>query len=110
MQIETQKRGTILVVKLVDQRLDAHGAISFKAQIATIVAEGNKRIVLDLSSVSFIDSSGLGAVVSVLKLLGQDGRLVIACLQAPVLALFTLTRMDKVFAIFTDLESAVASL
>lgn len=92
------------------KRLDASAAPAFKQEVVRLVEAGDTRLVLDLSGVSFLDSSGLGAMVSVLKALGQRGTLVVCGVSGAVLALFQLTRMDKVFQIVGSREDALARL
>lgn len=65
---------------------------------------------LDLSEVDFIDSSGLGAIVSSLKAVGKQGNLIICGIGETVLSLFRLTRMDRVFQIVSSPEEAVRAL
>ncbi|KAA3621170.1 MAG: anti-sigma factor antagonist, partial [Proteobacteria bacterium] len=66
--------------------------------------------VLDLHRVNFIDSSGLGAIVSILKTLGAEGNIAISGLRDGTLAMFRLTRMDRVFGLFDDIDDAVSHL
>ncbi|HMQ58565.1 MAG TPA: STAS domain-containing protein, partial [Rhizobiaceae bacterium] len=65
------------------------------------------RVVLDLSLVEFLDSSGLGAVVAVMKSLSPEKRLELAALTPNVARVFRLTRMDGVFRIHETLDSAL---
>jgi anti-sigma B factor antagonist len=74
------------------------------------INEGQELIVLDLSEVDFVDSSGLGAIVASLKMLGGKGDLVISGASDKVMSLFKLTRMDRVFQIFATRDEAVARL
>jgi anti-sigma B factor antagonist len=60
--------------------------------------------------VRFIDSSGLGAIVSMLKLIGREGDLVLCGVTDPVMSLFKLTRMDRVFQMFPSEHDALAAL
>jgi anti-sigma B factor antagonist len=99
MQLTTQRRGGALVVQMTEPRLDAAVAIAFKEAMHAATAGPETRVVLDLSSVGFLDSSGLGAVVSVMKHLGAGRRLELAGLTPPVAKVFRLTRMDSVFLI-----------
>jgi anti-sigma B factor antagonist len=85
-------------------------APGFKHQLIDYITEGNRSIVLDLRAVSFIDSSGLGALVSSLKVIGKEGDLVLSGTGGTVASMFKLTRMDKVFRIFGTTEEAVAAL
>ncbi len=110
MLFETSQQGNLFIVRPLDNRLDARSAESFKENLAIWIAQSHRIIVLDLARVTFVDSSGLGAMVAVLKMMGKDGKVAVCSLQAPVLALFKLTRMDKVFAIFADVEAAILAL
>lgn len=110
MQLHDEKIGDVLVVKPLESRIDASIAVDFKERMAGFINAGNELIVLDLSSVNFIDSSGLGAIVSSLKLLGRKGDLVISGIRQTVMNMFKLTRMDRVFRIFESRDQAVSAL
>lgn len=100
MDIATSRAGQTLVIAIGDSRIDAAVAIEFKEAIRSQVGDdAGETIILDLSHVTFIDSSGLGAVVAVMKLLGPERRLELAGLTPPVAKVFRLTRMDTVFTI-----------
>lgn len=108
MQLETSERGEALIVTVPDSRIDAAVAIQFKDRMREITATDHARVILDLSAVEFLDSSGLGAVVGAMKQLGPDRRLDLAGLTATVAKVFRLTRMDTVFAIFDTVQCALA--
>jgi anti-sigma B factor antagonist len=110
MQIERRLVENILVVMPIEPRLDARGAVSFKEIMGNFIKEGHSQIVLNLSNVEFIDSSGLGAIVSSLKALGLKGEIAICGLRHTVLTMFKLTRMDKVFRIFKEERETVTAL
>jgi len=88
-----------LVLKVGHARIDAAVAIEFKEAVRSKVEGSACPVILDLSAVTFLDSSGLGAVVAVMKLLGPDRPLQLAGLTAPVAKVFRLTRMDTIFTI-----------
>lgn len=100
----------ILIVRVDERRLDASKAPAFKDEVNQALGEGLTRLVLDLGPVEFIDSSGLGVVVSVLKRLGPSGNLAIANANSAVRRLFSLTRMDRVFTLYDSPQAAVANL
>jgi anti-sigma B factor antagonist len=102
--------GEILVLNVTDARIDARTGGELKLAIADLVAKGNRFIVIDLSKVSFIDSTGLGAIVSSRKLIGRQGDLVLCGLADSVSALLKLTRMDKVFRAFATPGDAAAAM
>jgi len=91
------------------ERIDAAGAIQFKDRFREVVQDSEGRIVLDLGKVEFLDSSGLGAVVAAMKLLGPGRTLELVGLTPSVEKVFRLTRMDSVFTIHPDLASALGA-
>lgn len=110
MQVENSKLGQILTVRPRERRLDASSAAEFKSLLMDRIQEGNDCIILDLSDVSFVDSSALGAMVSSMKALGSKGEFVVCGIQGAVQSLFNLTRMDRVFQIFQSTEEALRAL
>ncbi len=99
MQLSARESAELLLVEVMEERIDAAGAIQFKDSMRELTAQGKGRVMLDMSRVAFLDSSGLGAVVAVMKLLGPDRRLELAGLTPTVEKVFRLTRMDSVFVI-----------
>jgi anti-sigma B factor antagonist len=110
MRIESRAEGEVTVLQVMDRRIDARSAPDLKQRIGSYISGGAEWLVLDLSEVEFVDSSGLGAIVSALKLLGRRGDLVISGARESVQALFKLTRMDKVFRMFGTVEEAQQAL
>lgn len=106
MDLVTEERGSDIVVRVDDARIDAAVAVRFKDEMRARLAGGHARLVLDLSRVEFLDSSGLGAVVGVLKEVEPGKAFALAGLTSNVEKVFRLTRMDTVFTIYPDVESA----
>ncbi len=102
MQISVRREGAALVAQLDEARLDAAVAIQFKDRMREIATGAPERVILDLSRVEFLDSSGLGAVIAVMKMLGPDRRLELAALGPAVERVVRLTRMDTVFTIHAE--------
>lgn len=107
MQLQTQTRPKVVSVQVMEDRIDAATAIQFKEKMRDIAKTGDQRMVLDLSRVQFLDSSGLGAIVAVKKLLGADRALELSGLTPTVEKVFRLTRLDSIFTIHPSLEAAV---
>lgn len=85
--------------------LDGSESQDFRQEISEIVDSGAKIILVDFQNVSFMDSSGLGALVLAFKTLRDaDIKLVICSINEQVRILFELTGMDKVFEIFPSQE------
>ncbi|MEL6614548.1 MAG: STAS domain-containing protein [Bacteroidota bacterium] len=108
--LATHDASGVTVVRLREARLDAHVAVDLKRRLASMIDAGLRRLVLDLTDVQFMDSSGLGALVAALKLVGHDGELALAGVHPGVHELFALTRMDRVFQIYVSPEAAAAVL
>ncbi len=105
--LSDEQRNDILVLRVEEKRVDASKAPRLKDEITQRIEAGHHRLVLDLSGVEFVDSSGLGAIVACLKRLGPRGNLAIAGAKGAVMRLFTLTRMDKVFPLHDTVEAAI---
>lgn len=97
MKIQTEIIKTILVVTCVDARLDAPAAEPFFTTIQALIKKGHMHIAIDLSNVTFVDSTGLGSIVRCLKELGGQGQLVLFGVNELFLSLLQLTRMDNIF-------------
>lgn len=107
MNLIHAQQGEYLVVTVNAARIDASAALEFKASMNAI-DESNSKILLNLEQVEFIDSSGLGAVVSVMKRLGKGHKLDLCALTPTVEKVFRLTRMDSIISIYAILEQAVS--
>ena len=107
MQMTVSEVGSDLILTVVDRRIDAAVAVRFKDKMLELTQHDAKRIILDLSKVEFLDSSGLGAVVGSMKQLGRTRTLDLAGLTPTVEKVFRITRMDRVFRIFPDTETAL---
>jgi len=89
------------------EELDASNAAEFKRDIAPVL-EANTKLVLDLSRLRFVDSSGLGAFISCLrKLNAKGGDLKLCGMSKQVRAVFELVRMHRIFDIYRTKEEAV---
>jgi len=109
MKIETQTQNGQLVITVREERLDAHNSGELKDRILRILEEGGRRLVVDLADVSFIDSSGLGALLSGYKNATQRaGSFILSGLQPRVRAMFELTRLNRVFDIYPRLQEALS--
>ncbi len=110
VKFELINDGDVTVMVVLEDRLDAAVAGDFRDAVVKAAADGAHQLVLDLAEVSFVDSTGLGAMVSGLKALPSGGSMVLCNVGQTVAALLRLTRMDKVLAVHQTRESALASL
>lgn len=107
MNLTSDLHDDLLLVTVSEDRIDAACAIQFKERMRDVTQTPSARVLLDLSNVAFLDSSGLGAVVAVMKLLGSDRKLELSGLTPTVAKVFRLTRMDTVFIIHPSLPDGL---
>ncbi len=89
--------------------LDVATSPDLRELLIRLVGDGANRLVLDLEGVDFLDSTGLGTIISVLKRArthGGDLRLV--CTQARITRLFEITGLDKAVPLLPTVDAAVA--
>ena len=108
MELSVNSSGPTTFVTVEASRIDAAVAIQFKDQMRAVTTPDTDRLVLDMGKVTFLDSSGLGAVVAVMKHLDPQTKLELAALTPTVAKVFRLTRLDTVFTIHPDLDAAGA--
>jgi anti-sigma B factor antagonist len=106
MELDSKLHGPTQCITVKAARIDAASAIQFKDAIRATTESGPAHVVLDLSEVKFVDSSGLGAIVAVMKHMGPERRLDLAGLTTDVDKVFRLTRMDSIFVIHATAAQA----
>ncbi len=107
MNLEIEEVGNVSVIELLGDHLDASNATGFRDAIEPCVA-ANACLVLDLSQLTFVDSSGLGVLISCLRRLnGMGGDLKLCGMLESVHGLFSLVRMDRVFEIHDTRDQAL---
>lgn len=109
MDLSRVDTGNARIITVAADRIDAAVAIRFKEEMRGQTDGGPDRVILDLSAVQFIDSSGLGAIVASMKQMEAHRRLDLAGLSPVVDKVFRLTRMDTVFRLFETPEDALAA-
>jgi anti-sigma B factor antagonist len=110
-QISEQDLGGANLVVQVDGEIHASTAPEFAERLNAAVEGGKTGIVLDLTGVEFIDSTGLSVLLSGLrKVTRVGGDMVIACANPTVLRLFEITKLDSTFEILPGRDEAVERL
>ena len=109
MQIKSSQTQDVTTVQI-DDRLEADTAQEFRDSMSRLASEGKIKIVLDLGKVSFVDSSGLGCIVSLLRQFRQnDGDIKLACITDSIRPLIEIVRLHRVFDIYDSTEEAERS-
>lgn len=87
--------------------IDVYTAPRLKERLVEVIEGGCANVVIDLDGVTFIDSSGLGVLVSALRRARErDGAVRIVCSRENILKILRITGLDKVFPVFADMADA----
>ncbi|MEM3373555.1 MAG: STAS domain-containing protein [Candidatus Anstonellales archaeon] len=109
--IQSIKQGNILIVDVNVPRTSIYLANDFKEMIFKAIEDGEKYLVVDFSKCDFVDSTFLGVlVVSYKKLIPLGGNIHLVINNPNVIASLEMTRMNKIFKIFTNVQEATESI
>lgn len=98
-------------VVAVSGEVDVYSAPMLRDELTQLLDGGATCVVVDLTNVGFLDSTGLGALVSARTAAGQSGgTLPVVCTHERILKLFTITGLDGVFQIYPSVAEALAGL
>ncbi len=110
MNLKTELNGAVTVIVVREERIDAHNSDQLKAEMNRLFESGTKDLLVDLKEVRFIDSSGLGVLVSGFKNAStRQGSIKLCSLQNQVKSMFELTRLHRVFDIYQTVDEALDS-
>ena len=110
VQITNRQVGDVVVIDVVGRITLGEGATALRETIRGLVTKGNKKMVLNLGEVSYIDSSGIGELVSgFTSATNQGGVLKLLGLTKRVKDLLQITKLYTVFEVFDSETSAVRS-
>lgn len=110
MQLSTREDGPVTILIVDGDLVIGEPETLFKKTVARLLEQGRSRIVVDLSAVRFLDSSGLGALVRAMTTSqNEGGQTKLVGVGPQVKKLLEMTRLDSVFEIYEDLETAAAS-
>jgi len=91
--------------------IDLYTAPEFKERMVALIEDGKKRIIVDLSSATFIDSTTLGVLVGgVKRLRPAGGSLALVCTDQNITKIFEITGLDRVFPIHASRADALAAV
>jgi len=107
LRLYTRTEGDWAVLE-VGGEVDLSTASSLRARIAELIEEGSYRLVVDLTALGFMDSSGLSALVAGMKdVCAVGGEFTIVCGTESILKVFTVTGLDRVFTIRRAVAEAI---
>ncbi|MDT8322984.1 MAG: STAS domain-containing protein [Bacteroidota bacterium] len=110
MQIKEEIEGDVVVLSLRGNLMGEPETTEFRDKIKSVVRDGFLKIVLDVSKIKWVNSSGLGALISALATVNNSGGdMRLANVTEKIKSLFMITQLIKVFKTFDTTERAVAS-
>ncbi len=109
MEVAKEIRTDVTVINVPWEKLDMSTTAEFKEAVGQAIA-GESAVVLEVGKVQFVDSSGLGAMLSLLReLSGRGGDLKLSQVQKRVRAMFELVRMHRILSVYDTTEEAITA-
>lgn len=107
--LRTSRQGDCAVLSVAGE-VDLATAPRLREALTSLVTEGHLRVVVDLTGTEFLDSTGLGALVTGLKRVrAKGGEMRVVCTNERVAKVFEITSLDRVLPLFESLDEACAS-
>lgn len=109
MGLELDKKEDLCIARGTG-KFDVATSSGFKKDVKVAISEGFNQVIVNFSDVTFVDSSGLGALVACLRVANQSGGdLRLCCVTQEIRMLLELTRLHKVFEIFESEQDAISN-
>ncbi len=109
MEFDRREHGNVVILSLTG-RLDLSNGGKLKEEVKNVLKSGKSSIHLNLGNVEFVNSSGLGSLVSIMKEIRlQKGRLTLSDLADYVQEIFDITQLSHIFEIFATEKKALSS-
>ena len=110
MKLKQNPQGGVMVLEVSGKIMGGPDHDLFKGEIKGIIESGTKDIVLDFSGVPWINSTGLGILISGYHAIkGVEGTMKICCVRDRVLSIFYVSQLEKIFEVFPTRDEALAS-
>lgn len=108
MKIKCHQIDGATVIDLAGTHLDVKVSAEVKQEVKSLIeSQQIQKMIINMQHITFVDSSGLGCILSIFKLLhSRGGDLKLACMTKPVRTIFELVCMHKIFEIFNSVEEA----
>ena len=109
LEVPTPRKDRANVIPLAGE-IDLHVSPTVRTLLDRIIAKKPRRLVVDLSRVSYIDSAGLGAIIEAMREVeAYGGKFALAGMQETVRSIFKMLQLDQIFLIFPDVDAALAA-
>jgi anti-sigma B factor antagonist len=109
MKISADKKGDVFICRL-EGEIDFNNSPELRKSFIELIESGAEKVILDLEKVIYVDSSGLATLVEMLqKLKNANGQLKLANLQEKVKSVFEITKLERIFEIYPQIQQAIDS-
>lgn len=106
LEINTKNEDSVTIVSI-EGEVDLYSSPKLRTVLLELTKSKKKAVVVDLNNVRYMDSSGVATLVEALQQIGKyKGKLKLANLRDAVKDVFELSRLDKVFDIYENIEEA----
>lgn len=110
MNFSVEHKDNLVIFTLKNEKLNSEISPQLKAKLLILAQPDIEGLLIDLSNVEYVDSTGLGALLIAQRQMAEHDLPVIICgAKEPVLNLLTISHLDELFEIFASVEEAVAS-
>lgn len=111
MKYSIDKNEQYSILKLQEEKLDSPLSPALKSEFVTLNAEGIRNIILDLSEVKYVDSSGLSALLVGNRIYNEDGGIfILASLNDHVMKLIRISQLNNVLNLLPTVEEAIDAI
>jgi len=110
MKVKIVERYEAVILELKGNVMGGPEATEFSDTLKKLLTEGKKNLILDLSEVKFMNSSGLGMMISGLTTVKKEGGLLkLACVAEKIQSLLMITKLITIFETYDTIEEAIKS-
>lgn len=107
MTIQVDYKNDSAVVRLLEGRVDVRSTDSIRMEVAAILEDHRGPLIIDLSEVQNIDSSGIGALAGIAKRMDEGQSYAIAGVNDAIRKVFAMTRLDQVLTVHKTVDDAL---
>ena len=110
MQLEVDEKADVRIVRVKEAKLTYPNLSAFFAEVRQLVEEGTRKLIIDLASVTYIDSASIGCLMDIYRLMQDKGGAVkLSGVQPRVETMISMTGVHKIVGIHREESSALAS-
>lgn len=110
MNIDIERKNNTVIIKPLGE-IDLHNSPQLRKTLQEVIKNDTAILLIDLEGVSYMDSSGLATLVEAFQHISKQGKkFALFSLQDTVKNIFSIARLDEIFAIYPSLEKALKEL